>query len=287
MDCHNPFHWVHYFVLFSGISSDKVRTQVERGYRSFHPDYSKETGKMRRHSIFTTDKVLKWVRFFRYMKRTQLALLFTGSGKRIKAVEQLLPKLEREGKITSTWLEGEKVYSPARKKRVQPVSLEHEIEVTEILILLWLCRKVESEIVSERVFRGFAIVPEGGIRYSEERGTMLVFEYCTRKNFDHGGVMKSKLTRYRKQLAKIEDKVRRTINVLFVIDIDRVAVRKFVTRMQPLLDEPVISGLTGEERYPFFFTDYETFKAVPVGEALIAKIYFWHDGKEWRLTNND
>jgi hypothetical protein len=189
--------------------------------------------------------------------------------------------------IESTWLDGEKVYSPARKNRVKPVSLPHEVEVTEILLLLWLCRKEESELVPERVFRGNAIVPEGGIRYSDRRGTMLAFEYCTRNNFNHGGVMKGKLTRYRKHLAKIETKFERSVNVLFVIDIERDTVSRFVSRMKPFLDEPVISSTGGEERYPFFFTDYETFKAVPIGKALTEKIYFWHDGNEWRLTNND
>ena len=231
--------------------------------------------------------VLKWVRFFRYVKRSQLALLFMGTRQRIKALEVALPALERGGKITSTWLDGEKVYSPVRKNLVRPVSLEHEVEVTEILILLWRCRMEESELVPERTLRGHAVVPEGGIRYSKERGTGLVFEYCTRKNFNHGGVMKSKITRYQKHLARIEAKLRRSVNVLFVIDIDRDTVRRFVFRMQPLLDVPVISSLTGEERYPFFFTDYQTFTSVPVGQALTAKIYFWHDGKEWRLTNND
>ena len=99
--------------------------------------------------------------------------------------------------------------------------------------------------------------------------------------------MKGKLTRYKNNLSKIETKVGRSINVLFIVNIERGAVRRFVARMKPLLDEPVISDLTSEERYPFFFTDYETFKAVPIGESLTAKIYFWHDGKEWRLTNND
>jgi hypothetical protein len=38
---------------------------------------------------------------------------------------------------------------------------------------------------------------------------------------------------------------------------------------------------------PFFFTDYETLKSVPIGQALAAKIYFWHDGNEWSLSNHD
>jgi hypothetical protein len=99
--------------------------------------------------------------------------------------------------------------------------------------------------------------------------------------------MKSKLTRYKKHLPDIEAKVNRNVTVLFIIDIEREKVKQFVGKMQPLLDEPLISSFNGDTRYPFFFTDYETFKAVPVGKALTAQIYFWHDGNEWRLTNND
>lgn len=241
---------------------------------------------MRRHSIITEHNILDAVRICRWVTRQALTLYFWGVAKRIKALETLLPKLEREGKLSVVWHKGEKVYSKPRKKLVMPVSLDHEIACTELLIRLWRCRMEESEIFPERVFRGFAIVPEWGIRYSEERGTMLIFEYCTHSNFMHGGVMKSKLTRYKKHLTEIEAKAKRNITVLFVIDIDRNKVREFVARMQPILDEPVYSGFAGEPRYPFFFTDYRTFNTIPVGKALAAKIYFWHDGEEWRLTND-
>src|SRR5207247_4668420 len=104
------------------------------------------------------------------------------------------------GLLLTEWHKGEKVYSLARKGRVKPVSMEHEIACALILVLLWRCRMEESEIVLERAFRGFGIVPEGGLRYSQKRNTMLIFEYCTRSNFKHGGVMKSKITRYIKYL---------------------------------------------------------------------------------------
>jgi hypothetical protein len=167
----------------------------------------------------------------------------------------------------------------------------------------------ESEIVPERAFRGFEIVPEAGLRYAEERGTMLIFEYCTRSNFKHGGVMKSKITRYIKSLPRMEAKFKRNITVLFVIDVERSAVKEFAKRMDHLLNVTGTSGLDGTgqredgsgaagapaafdggDRFPsdpFFFTDYQTFKNLPVGEALTANIYFWSDGNEWRLTHND
>ena len=120
--------------------------------------------------------------------------------------------------------------------------------------------------------------------------------------------MKSKITRYKKYLPEMEMKFKRTITVLFVIDIERSKVREFVERMGRLLDETDFAGFDGslerevgsltgvrdggEDRFfpfnpCFFFTDYQTYKNVPIGDALTAKIYFWKDGNEWRLTNND
>jgi len=242
---------------------------------------------MGRHSIITKHDVLRAVRLLRLVTRFILVLFFGGGKKRIKALERLLPDLEREGWISSEWHRGGKVYSIVRKKRVNPVSMDHEIACALILVLLWRCRMEEGEIFPERAFRGFGIVPEGGIRYSEERKTMLIFEYCTKSNFTHGGVMKSKITRYKKYLPQMEARVKRKITVLFVLDIDRNEVRKFIGRMRPILNEPILSGFDGSPEYPFFFTDYQTFKTAPIGQALTAKIYFWNDGNEWRLTNND
>jgi len=114
---------------------------------------------------------------FRWVTRSTLILYFGGVARRIKALERLLPKLEREGLLEVVWHRGQKVYSIPRKKKVNPVSIDHEIACAEILCRLWRCRMAEGEIFMERAFRGFGIVPEAGIRYSEERNTMLIFEY--------------------------------------------------------------------------------------------------------------
>jgi hypothetical protein len=263
---------------------------------------------MRRHSIITADDILRAVKVFRYVTRFILILFFGGGEKRIKVVEKTLPVLEREGRIFFEWYRGEKVYSIPRKKRGKPVSIAHEIACALILVLLWRCRMAESEIVPERAFRGFGIVPEGGIRYSKERNTMLVLEYCTDSNFKHGGVMKSKITRYIKYLPQMEMKFGRRITVLFVLDIERNEVKEFARRMGHLFSgvdslgfdgsgqreagsvaDGGASALYGRDRFPldpFFFTDYETLRSIH-GNTLTAKIYFWHDGNEWSLSNND
>jgi hypothetical protein len=123
---------------------------------------------MRRHSIITKDDVLTAIRLLRWVTRFILVLFFGGGMKRIKALERLLPSLEREGWLFTEWHKGEKVYSVARKERVKPVSMDHEIACAFILVILRRCRMEESEFVPERAFRGFGIVPEGGFRYSAQ-----------------------------------------------------------------------------------------------------------------------
>jgi len=99
--------------------------------------------------------------------------------------------------------------------------------------------------------------------------------------------MKSKITRYKKYLPAMEKKLKRNMTVLFVIDIERYKVKEFVRKVGQRLDESFVSNTAGSSLQPFFFTDYKTFKSVPVGKALAAKIYFWQDGNEWKLTDND
>ena len=229
---------------------------------------------------------MKDVRFLKYTGKRHLEMYYSGREGRIKALEQILPTLEREGTLATIRHKGAKVYFIPRKNGKKILHLEHEVACTQILVSLWRCRMEESEIMPERVFRGNDIVPDFGLRYSARRGTMLLCEFCTEKNFSHGGVVKGKLTRYVKALTVIEEKAEREATVLFVIDADRRRIREFVERMKPVLSEG-ISGLTGEARYPFFFADYKTFKSVPIGKALTSKIYLWHDGKEWALTDHD
>jgi hypothetical protein len=246
----------------------------------------KDTMTINRHSTISEYQVMMAIRLFRFMKRGQLEMYFRGQVGRIKALEILLPDLERKGRVYTVWHKGEKVYSPAGRLAAENFSLEHELAATDILIRLWRCRMVEGEIVTERKFRGFAVVADGGVRFDSRRGTMLIFEYCTNKNFNHGGVAKSKITRYRKYMVSLEKHFERAITVLFVIDDHRQRVADYVRRNQNLLSQPVASNLKASDYYPFFFTDYHTFKSASVGETLRQKIYFWVDGKEWSLVND-
>jgi hypothetical protein len=235
----------------------------------------------------TKGQLLKIVRIFKFITRRQLEEFFYGKARRSKALEQILPILEREGSLKFIRHKGSKVYFLPRKNGKKIIHLEHEVACTKILIRLWRCRMEESEIMPERVFRGFYIVPDFGLRYSDSRGSMLLVEFLTERTFEHGGVAKSKITRFINGLSAIEEKAGREATILFVIDTKRQRVKEFIRRMEPVLGEPLISNSTGEARYPFFFTDYEKFLSVPIGKALTSRIYFWHDGKEWALTNHD
>jgi hypothetical protein len=235
----------------------------------------------------TKGQLLKIIRIFKFITKHQLEEFFYGKERRSKALEKILPELEREGNLKSIRHKGSKVYYLPRKNGKRTNNIEHEVACTQSLLRFWRCRPEESEIMPERVFRGFFIVPDFGLRFSESRGTMLLGEFCTEKNFNHGGVVKSKITRYTKGLSAIEEKAGREATVLFVIDTQRQRVKEFIRRLQPVLEDAAISDSAGETRYPFFFTDFETFLSVPIGKALTSRIYFWHDGKEWALTNHD
>ena len=115
-----------------------------------------------------------------------------------------------------------------------------------------------AEIIPEKSFRGGGVIPEWGLRYSS--GKLLLFEFCTRNNFERYGLVKSKMSRYKEIYPEAL--------VLFVLDVERETVETFV------------GNITGEN---FFFTDYETFKNVPLGEALDAPIYLWEDGTSGSL----
>src|SRR5688500_12463015 len=100
---------------------------------------------MGRHSIITTVDILTAVRILRYVTRFILLLFFAGGDRRIKALEKMLPALEREGLLFVDWHEGEKVYSVARENKGKPVSIAHEVACALILVLFWRCRMAEGE----------------------------------------------------------------------------------------------------------------------------------------------
>ena len=90
---------------------------------------------MRRHSIITMDDILRAVRILRYVTRFISLLFFAGGERRIKALEKLLPVVERERLVITKWHTGEIVYSIARKNGGRPVSMDHELACALIVVL--------------------------------------------------------------------------------------------------------------------------------------------------------
>ena len=85
--------------------------------------------------------------------------------------------------------------------------------------------------------------------------------------------MKSKITRYEKSVLEFERAFKAEAVVLFVLDISKETFRLFLNRYIPMDGK-------------FYFTDYETFKKVPLGSQLKAPIYIWGlDGKVYPLRD--
>lgn len=204
---------------------------------------------------------LKAAQIFDWAEMLHFVLFFLGVKKRHKRTEVMLPRLVKKGKLLTQRFGKKLVYIVPRKGRKPHHRIKHGLGVTEIIIRLWRSR-MEGVIIPERKFRGFGIVPDGGISY--DNGKLLMFEFCTADNFYHSSKVQGKITRYNNYLASIEKKFEREGIVLFVIDADRRDVDEFVTSRMPLGSQ-------------FFFTDYETFRNELIGEQLIAPIYIWGD----------
>ena len=112
---------------------------------------------------------------------------------------------------------------------------------------------MSGKVISEKDFKLHSCVPEWGIRYPS--GVLLLFEYCTEDNFYRQ--LKWKVRKYQDYVLNSKERV----VVLFVLDVSREKVKKFIERHQPV--------------GPFYFVDYETFLKVPLGNQLTAPIYFW------------
>ena len=95
-----------------------------------------------------------------------------------------------------------------------------------------------------------------------------------KSNFEYTELMNGKLNAYDRNIEKIEEKFQAKAIVVFIIDIPRERVERYVRSLK-------------RENNPYFFTDYQTFLSIPLGQQLTAPIYFWVDGKEYPLKKND
>lgn len=218
-------------------------------------------------------RYLQAAQVFHWATQEQFTMWFTGSDKRSKRTEVILPRLVKKGLLATTKLGKKTVYSCPRRVR-RPgyfFKVDHGVGCTEGLIRFWWSN-MTAEIVEEHLFYGCGSVPEWGLRY--DSGAMILFEYCTKDNFYRTNVMKSKISAYQQNLENINKKFERSGIIVFVCDVKRDKIESFIKRYQPF-------------KIPVFFTDYETFKQVEIGQQLTAPIYIWgEDGLSYPLVNH-
>jgi len=208
-------------------------------------------------------------------------LFLTGKeSKRHRRTEIVLKRLSNRKMIRAIRFGKKLIYALPRKTKGWDEhsglsKVIHGLACTECLVRFYRSG-LDGEIIAERYFYGFGAVPEWGIRYPN--GKMILFEFSTKNNFYYTGNIRGKIGAYNKNLPRIEARFQAEAIVVFVCDVGRSAVQREVG-----------SASAEGDRFPFdpfFFTDYETFLKVPIGEQLKAPIYFWTDGKEYPLKND-
>ncbi len=201
---------------------------------------------------------LQAAQWFHWASKEHYQLWFTGRTGRHRRTEVMLHRLVKKGKLRTTRA-GRKLLYAAPRKGYDLGKVDHGLACTEALVRFWRS-KMDCKIIPEKAFRGFGIVPEWGLLYPSSQ--LLLFEFCTMNNSKRPGLVKSKITRYEHHLPEISNWFGGEGFVVFVMDIPKIEVEKFVT---------------GDN---LFFTDYETFKQVPLGSQLAAPIYIWGADKE-------
>jgi len=229
---------------------------------------------------------------FHYATKEHFNLLLTGSTQRNARTETVLLRLTRRKKLKAIKYGKKLVYVASRKAKGENSDelvifpkIVHGLSCTEGLVRFWRAR-TEGEIIAERFFYGCGIVPEWGIRYPD--GKMLLFEFSTKSNFQFSGLMNGKLNAYRRSLGKIEEKFSAKAVVVFVLDVPRTTVERYVGILggRPAPSASLRAEGDTFPSDPFYFVDNETFLKIPVGQQLKAPIYFWMDGKEYPLKND-
>ena len=267
---------------------------------------------MARHTI-PIDRYIEAAQVFHWFTKEHIILWFLGALKRHRRTESVLLRLVQKGRLRSVKFGKRLVYTvPRRTKGKVPVLFKekagyepkgseeaiagrnkiiHGLACTECLVRFYRS-KADGEIIAERYFYGLsAAVPEWGIRFPN--GKLLLLEWSSEDNFKRTNMMKGKINAYIRHLEKIEEKFQAKAIVLFVIDVPRNTVERFVGTLRRE-DGSVADGDTSAfaegDRFPlnpFWFTDYQTFLGVPIGQQLEASIYIWTDGKEYPLKKND
>jgi hypothetical protein len=234
---------------------------------------------------------------FHWATKEHFILWFLGRLARHRRTESLLHRLVQKDRLRCVRFGKRLIYTvPRRTKGKIPTLVKekityepgrseeaiagrnkiiHGLACTEALVRFWRSR-MDGEIIAERYFYGCGAVPEWGIRYPN--GKMLLFEFCTESNFLFSNMMNGKINAYEKHLEEIENKFESEAIVLFVIDIPRDSVERFVLKQREI----------GSDKHgSVYFADYRTFLNVPMGRQLTEPIYFWSlNGGLYPLSKN-
>lgn len=216
---------------------------------------------------------------FHWATKRHFQLWFTGqAGKRHRRTEIVLRRLTTSGKLRAVRYGRRLVYCLPRKSKrtkgnesVGLTKVTHGLACTECLVRFAKSRP-DGTVIPERYFSKLGAIPEWGIVYPNS--TMLLMEFCTRSNFLFSGNITGKLSAYDRNIQGIERGFGARAVVVFVVDVKRDMLSRFVQSQL---------GNAG----PYFFTDYETFLKVSIGQALYEPIYFWtYDGKVYPLAKH-
>lgn len=242
-----------------------------------------------------SDLFIEAAQGFHWAAMRHYQLWFTGQeAKRHRRSETVLRRLSERGKLRAVRYGKKLVYSlPRKTKNFDELDgltrIRHGLACTECLVRFYRSR-MDCEIIPERFFRRCGSVPEFGIRYPNK--TVLLCEFSTRSNFLYYEMMNGKINAYIRNLDQIEDKFHAKAIVVFVIDVPRSIVERYVGTLRrdagSVADGVPSAFPKGDIPFnPFFFTDYETFLKVPIGRQLYKPIYFWAaDQKEYPLKKN-
>ncbi len=200
-----------------------------------------------------------------------LAEAITGERKRVKAVEYHLPRLVKKKKLTAVRDGKRLAYKYSGQEGKSKTNLKHDLICTKLILKFLL--QGEGEVVAERFFQEskgrFGLVPDWAVLF---KNSILLCEYSTADNCSRKRLMKNKVKQYKKRLPSFESFFEAPAAVLFILDVPRHEVKRFVNETE-----------SGDI---FYFTDFALFINTARGEELDAPIYIWGgDGTSYPLRS--
>jgi hypothetical protein len=219
-------------------------------------------------------KVLEVMEILPWASKRHVQLWIRGEApKRDSGIEGALKQLVDRKKLKTVTIGNGPQLAYTRRRVINEEEVPHFLGNSECLVRMKLASP-EALVISEKELKGqrFGVIAEGGFHYPN--GALLLLESSTKRDWKKTRRLERKITAYRKSFKKIKEAYGATPFVLFVADVDRELVARMVAEF----------STRAQEEDLFYFTDYETFKKVEIGEARHAAIYYFADGKEYNLT---